>query len=64
MSFKIKPTKGKASRVYKSLYLSEDIAERIAQIAADNGTSFNNLVVSMIEYCLNDLDANSSKKQE
>lgn len=64
MPFEIKVTRGKASRVYKSIYLSEDVAERLAQIAADNGTSFNNLVVSMIEYCLNDLDADPPKKQE
>lgn len=64
MSFKIKPTKGKASRVYKSLYLSEEVAERIAQIAADNDTSFNNVVISMIEYCLDDLEDSSSKGQK
>ena len=56
MPFSIKKTRQKEESVNKSLYLKRALAERIEKIAAENNTSFNNIVVSMIESCLKDLD--------
>ncbi len=52
MSFEIKKTKEKVKSGYKTLYISESLAERVQKIADDNNTSFNNVVISMIEHCL------------
>lgn len=52
MSFEIKKTKEKVKSSYKTLYLSENIIEQISKIAKENDTSFNNVVISMIEHCL------------
>ena len=52
MPFTIKNTKCKESAVYKSLYIKEDLVKEIEKIAKDNNTSFNNVIISMIEYCL------------
>lgn len=52
MNFEIKPTQRKEPAVYKTLYLRRSLAESLEKIAAENQTSFNNLVVSMIESCL------------
>lgn len=52
MNFEIKSTKNKEPTVYKTLYLKRSLVERIDQIASENNTSFNNVVVSMIESCL------------
>lgn len=42
----------KVASVYKSLYLNEQLAKRVEQIARENETSFSNVVISMIEHCL------------
>ena len=52
MKWKIKTTKDKVKSSYKTLYISDEIIENITKIAHDNETSFNNVVVSMIEACL------------
>lgn len=52
MAFEIKKTKNKAGAITKSLYISEALVTQIQQIANDNNTSFNNVVISMIEHCL------------
>lgn len=52
MAFKIKNTKNKAEAIYKSLYISKSLADKIQKIADENNTSFNNVVISMIESCL------------
>lgn len=54
MDFKIKPTRKKEESVTKSIYLKRSLIDRIDAIAAENETSFNNVVVSMIESCLKD----------
>ena len=54
MKWKLKTTKEKVKCSYKTLYIADDLVERINKIAKDNGTSFNNVIVSMIESCLND----------
>ena len=52
MAFEIRKTKNKAESVNKSLYLPAVLAKQVQQIANENNTSFNNVVVSMIEACL------------
>lgn len=52
MKFEIKPTKEKEPKVYKSIYIKEAMVAQIEKIARENDTSFNNVVISMIEACL------------
>ncbi|WP_343252375.1 hypothetical protein [Ligaoa zhengdingensis] len=52
MTFVPKTTKKKVKAGYKTLYLSQSLIDQINQIAVENCTSFNNVVVSMIEHCL------------
>ncbi|MGE5455626.1 MAG: hypothetical protein ACM3O4_00765 [Ignavibacteriales bacterium] len=52
MAFVLKRTKEKESAVYKSLYIKENLVQLIDKIAKENNTSFNNVVISMIESCL------------
>lgn len=54
MDFKIKPTKEKEESVYKSIYIKKRLVEQIDEIAKENKTSFNNVVISMIQACLED----------
>ncbi len=54
MAFVPKKTKEKIPCTYKSIYIKEELAKKIEQIAKDNDTSFNNVVISMIEECLKD----------
>lgn len=50
------PENAKKQKVSKSLYLSEELAEKVEKLAADNSVSFNSMVVSMIEYCLKETE--------
>lgn len=52
MAFIPKKTKEKEAAVYKSLYIKEELVKEIEKIAKENDTSFNNVVISMIEECL------------
>ena len=52
MAFKPKPTKAKVAATYKSIYIREELVKQIEKIAKDNNTSFNNVLISMIEVCL------------
>lgn len=52
MAFVPKKTRKKVDAAYKTIYLRQSLIQRIEQIAVDNNTSFNNVVVSMIEQCL------------
>ena len=56
MKFKLKPTKGKEETVYKTIYIKQNLVDQIDQIAKENDTSFNNVVISMIVSCLSDED--------
>ena len=51
MAFVPKNTQ-KGPAAYKTIYLRQSMIQAIEQIAVDNNTSFNNVVVSMIEQCL------------
>lgn len=52
MSFQIKDTKKHIKHIYKTLYISEVLVSKIDNLAYANNTSFNNIVISMIESCL------------
>lgn len=54
MAFVPKKTKEKEPAVYKSIYMKEELAKKIEKIAKDNNTSFNNVIISMIEECLDE----------
>ena len=54
MAFKIKDTKQKEPAIYKTLYIKQALADKIEKIAIENETSWNNVVISMIESCLNE----------
>ena len=57
-----KDTKKKESSVYKSLYIKEDLSKKIEEIAKITNTSYNNVIISMIEFCLlDDKDKNNKK---
>nr|WP_325294678.1 hypothetical protein [uncultured Oscillibacter sp.] len=45
----LKKPPAKEESIYKTLYIKRPLAERVEKIAAENKTSFNNVVVSMIE---------------
>lgn len=53
MPFLPKKTKQKVDAGYKTIYLRQSLIAEIEKIATENYTSFNNVVVSMIEYCQN-----------
>ena len=52
MRFEIKQTKNKEACTYKTLYIRRALLEQIEYIAAEHHTSFNHVVVRMIEACL------------
>ncbi len=54
MPFVPKETKKKVEAGYKTIYLRQTLIDKINRIAQENSTSFNNVVVSMIERCLED----------
>lgn len=54
MPFVPKETKKKVEAGYKTIYLRKSLIDEINRIAQENSTSFNNVVVSMIERCLED----------
>ena len=49
MSFNPKPTKKKVKAGYKTLYITDELVEKINDLANKHETSFNNIVVSIIE---------------
>lgn len=53
MKFELKKTKDKEETCYKTIYIKQTLVDKINQIAVENNTSFNNVVISMIEACLN-----------
>ena len=52
VNFEIKNTKQKDPAIYKTLYIKQSLADKIEKIANENETSWNNVVISMIESCL------------
>lgn len=54
MNFVPKKTKEKITSVYKTLYIREELVKQIEKIAKEHDTSFNNVIISMIETCLDE----------
>lgn len=52
VAFIPKKTKEKEPAAYKSLYIKEKLIKEVEKIAKENNTSFNNVIISMIEQCL------------
>ncbi len=52
MNFVVKKTKQKKTSIYKTLYIQKELSDKIETIASNNETSWNNVVISMIEFCL------------
>lgn len=52
MAFQIKKTQEKEPASYKTIYIKQSLVEKINEIAKENNTSWNNVVISMIENCL------------
>ncbi len=52
MPFVPKKTQNKVEAGYKTIYLPKTMIEELEKIAKDHSTSFNNVIVSMIEQCL------------
>lgn len=63
MAFVPKVTKNKVEAGYKTIYLRQTLIDAIDQIAQENSTSFNNVVVSMIERCLEDENDESDEQK-
>lgn len=53
MSIYINMKKNRVEASYKTVYLKNDLIEKLDRIAKENDTSFNNVVVNMLEYCTN-----------
>lgn len=49
MAFTPRETKKKVKAGYKTLYIEEDLAEKINNLAKKHDTSFNNIVISILE---------------
>ncbi len=62
MNFVPKNTKKKENSIYKSLYIKEELVKKVEEIAKINNTSFNNVIVSMIEFCLLEDDDKEKSK--
>jgi len=52
MKFELRKPPAREKSVYKTLYIPHSLAEHVDKIAVQNGTSFNNVIISMIESCL------------
>ena len=49
MAFTPKPTKKKVEASYKTLYIKDELSEKITALAKEHNTSFNNIVISILE---------------
>lgn len=53
MDFVVRQTRQKDPASYKSLYIKDSLLKEVEKIAENCNTSFNNVVISMIEACIN-----------
>ena len=49
MAFTPRETKKKVKAGYKTLYIKDELSEKINKLAEKHNTSFNNIVISIIE---------------
>jgi len=64
MEFVVRATREKDPASYKSLYIKDSLLKEVEKIAKKNGTSFNNVVNSMIEACISGSGEGHSKKNK
>lgn len=55
MPFEPKKTRHKVESAYKSIYLRQTVIDEINRLAAKHNTSFNNIVVTMVEERLEEI---------
>ena len=55
MPFEPKKIRNKVESAYKTIYLRQTVIEELDRLAAKYNTSFNSVVVTMIEQCLEDI---------
>ena len=63
MPFEPKKTRNKVESAYKSIYLKQTVIDELDRLAAQYDTSFNNIVVTMIEQCLEDIKREEEQKE-
>ena len=63
MPFEPKKTRKKMESAYKSIYLRQTVIDELDRLAAKFDTSFNNIVVTMIEQCLEDIKKEEEQEQ-
>lgn len=56
MKLELRKTRNKNNASYKTIYISDELIEKLSKIANDNSTSFNNVVISIIEMFLKEMD--------
>ncbi len=49
MAFTPRETKKKVKAGYKTLYIKDELAEKVNSLAKKHDTSFNNIVISILE---------------
>ena len=54
MAFTPRETKKKVKAGYKTLYIKDDLAEKVNDLAKKHDTSFNNIVISILEDFFNE----------
>ncbi len=52
MGINLEFKKNKVSASYKTIYLKNETIDKLNEIAKENDTSFNNIIVNMIDYCI------------
>lgn len=55
MPFQPKKTRNKVESAYKSIYLRQTVIDELNALAVKHNTSFNNIVVTMIDQCLEEI---------
>ena len=55
MPFQPKKTRNKVESAYKSIYLRQTVIDELTALAIKHNTSFNNIVVTMIDQCLEEI---------
>ena len=60
----IKKTKKKVSARYRTLYLTDELSDALNEIAKENDTSFNNVVISIVEDYVKHREKNKLKEKE
>ena len=56
MNIEIKRTRKKEAHTYRTIYIKQSLADYLDKIACAHNTSFNNVVVSIIEGSLKEKD--------